>query len=118
MGQIQMNAMEFYAYHGCHPDEQLTGANFVADITMDYNMEAASDSDDLCDALNYAEAYQLVRQEMAIRSHLLEHLCKRILDSLFECFPQLQEATVCIQKINPPIDGQMRSVGVSQKRVR
>ena len=116
MGQIRLNEMEFYAYHGCYHEEQLTGNNFVIDITMDYDMKKASDSDDLCDALNYAEAYGLVKQEMAIRSHLLEHLCSRILDRLFERFPQLNEATVCVAKLNPPLDGQMRSVSISQRR--
>ena len=116
MGQIRLNGMEFYAYHGCYREEQLTGNNFVVDIAMDYDMEKASDSDDLCDALNYAEVYELVKQEMAIRSYLLEHLSRRILDKLFEQFPQLNEATVCVAKLNPPIGGQMRSVSVSQRR--
>ena len=116
MGQIRLNGMEFYAYHGCYREEQLTGNHFVVDITMDYDMEKASDSDDLCDALNYAEAYELVKQEMAIRSQLLEHLCSRILDRLFERFPQLIDATISVAKLNPPIGGQMQSVSVSQRR--
>ena len=116
MGQIRLNGMVFYAYHGCYHEEQLTGNNFAVDITMDYDMEKASGSDELCDALNYAEAYELVKQEMAVRSHLLEHLSSRILDRLFEHFPQLNEATVCVAKLNPPIGGQMQSVSVSQRR--
>jgi len=110
--------MEFYAYHGCYREEQLTGNNFVVDIAMDYDMDKASDSDDLCDTLNYAEAYELVRQEMAVRSHLMEHLCRRILDRLFERFQQLNEAEVCVAKLNPPIGGQMQSVSVRQRRRR
>jgi len=108
--------MEFYAYHGCYRGEQMTGNNFVVDIAMDYDMEKASDSDDLCDALNYAEIYTLVNQEMDIRSHLLEHLSSRILFRLFERFPQLIEAEVCVSKLNPPIGGKMKSVSVSQRR--
>ena len=118
MGQIRLNGMEFFAYHGCYSEEQLTGNHFVVDVTMDYNMEKASYSDDLFDALNYAEAYELVKQEMAIRSHLLEHLSSRILDRLFERFPQLNEAEVCVAKLNPPIGGEMKSVSVSQQLSR
>ena len=116
MGQIRLNGMEFYAYHGCLREEQVTGNNFLVDIAMDCDMEKASQSDDLLDALNYAEVYELVKKEMLIRSHLLEHLCSRILDRLFESFPQLYSAEVCVAKLNPPMDGQMRSVSVSQKR--
>ena len=116
MGQIRLNGMEFYAYHGCYREEQLTGNHFLVDITIDTDMGKASESDDLCDALNYAEVYELVKQEMAVRSHLLEHLSARILDSLFERFPQLKQAEVCVTKQNPPIGGQVQSVCVSQQR--
>ena len=118
MGQIQLNGMEFYAYHGCHFEEQTKGNHFTVDITMDCDMERASDSDELRDALNYAEAYELVKEEMAIRSHLLEHLSSRILNRLFERFPQLNNAQVCVTKLTPPVGGQMRSVSVSQQRSR
>ena len=116
MGQIRMNSMSFYACHGCYRQEQLTGNHFTVDISMDYDMEKASVSDDLCDALDYAEAYELVKREMNIRSHLLERLCRRILDRLFEHFPQLSEATVRVEKLNPPIDGQMKGVSACLRR--
>ena len=115
MGQIRLNGMEFYAYHGCQPEEQVIGNDFVVDIEMDTDMEKASSSDELDDALNYAEACELVKKEMLIRSHLLEHLTKRILDRLFERFPQLKWAKVCVTKVNPPIDGKIRSVTVCQQ---
>ena len=118
MGQIRLNGMEFYAYHGCYQEEQVVGNHFLVDITMDTNMEKVSASDDLDDALNYAEVYKLVEQEMAIRSHLLEHVSARILDKLFECFPQLNKAEVCVSKLNPPIGGKVKSVSVSKQRSR
>jgi len=118
MGQIRLNGMEFFAYHGCLLEEQASGNHFFVDLAMDYDMEKASDSDDLHDALNYAEVYELVKEEMAIQSHLLEHLCSRILNKLFECFVQLNSADLCIAKLNPPISGKMQSVSVSKKRSR
>jgi len=118
MGQIRMNGMEFYAYHGCYRDEQLIGNNFLVDITLDTDMEEAAESDNLCDALNYAEAYDIVKHEMATRSFLLENVCDRILDGLFERFPQLDSATVAVSKLNPPIDGKMQSVTVNLQRSR
>jgi dihydroneopterin aldolase len=118
MGQIRLNGMEFYAYHGCYCEEQLIGNHFQVDMTMDADMKKASDSDDLRDALNYAEVYEIVRQEMAIRSHLLEHVSGRVLNRLFESFPQLNRAEVCITKLNPPISGKMQGVSVCQQRSR
>jgi len=118
MGEIRLNGMKFFAYHGCYHEEQLNGNHFLVDITMDTDMSKPSESDDLNDALNYAEVYEIVKQEMSIRSQLLEHLSRRILDKLFERFPQLEEALVCVAKINPNIGGEMQSVNVSQKHVR
>ena len=118
MGQIQLNGMEFYAYHGCYPEEQVIGNHFLVDITMDTDMEKVSNSDDLDDALNYADVYKLIEEEMAIRSRLLEHVSARMLDKLFECFPQLNKAEVCVAKLNPPIGGKVKSVSVRQQRSR
>ena len=118
MGQIKLNGLEFYAYHGCLQEEQVIGNNFVVDITMDTEMQKASCSDDLSDALNYAEAYEIVKQEMLVRSNLLEHLCRRILDKLFESFEQLNWAQVCVTKLKPPIDGKMQSVTICQQSFR
>ena len=116
MGQIKLNGMEFYAFHGCYSEERMNGNNFLVDITMDTDMEKASVSDDICDALNYALVYDIVKAEMAIRSFLLENVCRRILDKLFEHFPQLNSAEVSVAKLNPPLGGQVRSVAVSMKR--
>jgi dihydroneopterin aldolase len=115
MGQIQLNGMEFYAYHGCYFEEQTAGNHFTVDIAMDYDMDRASHSDDLHDALNYAEVYGLVKTEMAVCSHLLEHVSRRILERLFEQFPQLISAEICVAKQNPPVGGKMQTVSVRQK---
>ena len=118
MGQIRLNGMDFFAYHGCYREEQVTGNHFLVEITMDTDMDVASKTDDLCDALDYADAYELVKQEMAVRSHLLEHVSARIIDRLFERFPQIEQAEVCVAKLNPPIGGQTQSVSVTQRRVK
>ena len=116
MGQIRLNGMKFFAGHGCYREEQLMGNHFLVDVTMDTNMAKAAKSDDLNDALDYAAVYETVKQEMAIRSQLLEHLSGRILDRLFERFPQLDVASVCVAKLNPPVGGEMHSVSVRQER--
>ncbi len=112
MGQIRLNEMEFYAYHGCYHEEELTGNHFTIDLMLETCTEEASKSDDIGDALNYAEVYELVKQEMNIRSHLLEHVCSRILNRIFMHFPQLEQAEVRVAKLNPPIGGQVKSVSV------
>lgn len=118
MGLIHLSDMEFYAYHGCYKEEQLTGNWFLVDLTLETNMDKASQTDNINDTLNYQTAYELVKKEMAVKAHLLEHLSKRILDSLFGTFPQLECATVKVAKMNPPMGGKMKSVSVELSRTK
>lgn len=108
--------MDFYAYHGCYPEEQVVGNHFVVDVELCVDMEKPSVSDDISDALNYVGVYEIVKREMAIRAHLLEHLSARILDAILGQYPQIDKAEVSVTKLNPPIGGMMKGVSVTQQR--
>ena len=112
MGIIRIEGMEFYAYHGCYEAEQIVGNKYLVDLTMEADVSLPSISDDINDALNYHQAYKVVKKEMQIRSNLLENVAKRIIDSLYEKFPQLKKATIKVTKLNPPIGGQLKGVSV------
>jgi dihydroneopterin aldolase len=112
MGIIHIEGMEFYAYHGCYEAEQIVGNKFLVDLTMETDISIPSISDNIRDALNYQQAYEIVKKQMQIRSNLLENIAVRIIDSLYEKFPQLKKATVKVTKLNPPIGGQIKGVSV------
>ena len=116
MGTIQLENMNFYAFHGCYHEEQIVGNDFLVDLTIETDIEKPATTDNINDALNYLTAYELVRDEMAIKSHLLEHVAKRILDKLYQHFNQIESATIKIRKINPPLGGQLSNVSVSITR--
>lgn len=112
MGLIRIEGMEFFAYHGCYEAEQIVGNRFLVDLTMETDVTNPSQSDNIQDALNYHHAYNIVKEQMMIRSNLLEHAAKRITDALYQNFPQLQKATVKVSKLHPPMGGQIGSVSV------
>lgn len=116
MGTIQLEKMNFYAYHGCYYEEQIVGNDFVVDLTIETDVEKPSTTDNINDALNYLTVYELIKDEMAIKSHLLEHVAKRILDKLYQHFNQIESATIKIRKMNPPLGGQLDNVSVSITR--
>lgn len=113
IGTIELEQMEFYAYHGCFEEEQVVGNRFLVDVTLETDCEAASKSDHINDALNYVTVYELVREEMKQNSHLLEHLTRRIIDSIYRMFPQVIHVKVKVSKMNPPMGGQMKNVSVT-----
>ena len=91
-GIIEIEGMEFFAYHGCFEAEQIVGNKFMVYACLHYNCHCPASTDDIADALSYQTAYEIIAREMMKRSHLLEHVGKRMLDALYAAFPQLQYA--------------------------
>jgi len=117
MGLIQIEEMEFYAFHGHYEEEQIVGNRFLVDLDIETDMAAAAKSDHLDDALNYQIAYRLVKNEMKRhKSNLLENIGKRILDALYEEFDTIDKASIKIRKMNPPMGGPMKCVSVTMSR--
>jgi len=116
MGKIQLEAMEFYAFHGHYTEEQIVGNKFLVDLTIETDLTMPADTDDLADALNYQAVYKLIKQEMAKKSKLLENIAKRILDAIYAEFKGIHKITITIRKMNPPIGGKVKSVAVTLSR--
>ena len=119
MGKIIIEEMEFYAFHGHYREEQIVGNRFLVDLEMEADMAKPAASDQMQDAINYQAAYKLIREEMRQKkSNLLENIARRILDALFDNLPGIEKATVRVRKMNPPMGGPIKSVGVTLSRER
>ena len=117
MGKIKIEEMEFYAFHGHYQEEQIVGNRFLVDLELKTDLRKPAQSDQLRDAVNYQNAYQIVKNEMRrTKSNLLENIGKRILDALFAEMDGIQKATIRIRKLNPPMGGPIRSVGIKMSR--
>jgi dihydroneopterin aldolase len=115
MSKISLEGMEFFAYHGCFSEEQIIGTHFIVDLWIDANTAEAEETDKLSKTLNYQEIYLLVKEQMAIKSKLLEHVGRRILKTLMEKFPEIINAEVKISKMNPPLGGKLKNVSLTLK---
>lgn len=112
MGLIQIEGMEFYAFHGHYKEEQIVGNRFLVDLTLEIEMDRSMKSDNLKDAVNYQRAYEIVKKQMEVKSFLLENIAGRILDALYSDLPGIKKATVKVAKMNPPMGGKINSVSV------
>ena len=110
---IEIEGMEFFAYHGCYETEQIVGNKFMVYARIVTDCEKAAHSDDIHDALNYLSAYEVIAQEMKIPSHLLEHVAKRMIDALYVHFPQIKQVTIKVSKLNPPLGGKIAATSVT-----
>ncbi|PLX10397.1 MAG: dihydroneopterin aldolase [Marinilabiliales bacterium] len=112
MSIISIEGMEFFAYHGCFTEEQIIGTKFRIDLFLEVNTVDAEQSDNLSDTVNYQEVFMLVKEEMKIKSKLLEHVGRRIIDKIKLQFPEVEKARIKIRKLNPPLGGKMDFVSL------
>jgi dihydroneopterin aldolase len=112
MGLIHIEGMEFYSFHGHYKEEQIVGNKFIVDLTIETDMEQPMVSDNLKDAVNYQKVYEIVKLQMGMKSHLLEHIAGRILDAVGSELPGISKASVKVSKMNPTMGGKVASVSV------
>ena len=105
--KIYLKNVRFHAYHGVLSQETQVGNDYVS-----YDFSRAMETDELAGTLNYAELYELVKQEMEIPSKLLEHVAGRIGKRLFAEYPTIQKIQLAITKVNPPFGADCDGAGV------
>lgn len=116
MGQIQIENMEFYSFHGHFREEQIVGNKFLVDLVIETDMKIPAGSDNLKDAVDYQRIYQITKLQMEKKSHLLEHIAGRIIDAIYAEMKGITKITVKVSKMNPPMGGKIGSVSVVLSR--
>lgn len=109
---ILLQNLRFHAFHGVLPQERTVGNDYVVNLRIRYDVTQAMQTDQVENTLNYAEIYQLVKEEMAVPSALIEHLTGRIGQRLLEQFAAIQHLTLRIVKITPPMGADCDGAGV------
>ena len=115
MALIEIEGMEFYAFHGHFEVEKVAGNRFLVNLKIETNLSNAGQTDKLEDTIDYQKAYLAVKEEMAISSDLLEHVCQRIINRITAEFPDIQKVTVKVMKMNPPMGGQIEKVSLTME---
>lgn len=118
MGQIKVENITIYAYHGCMIEEAKIGSEYLVDVAVKANLSKSAKSDALNDTVDYVHLTNIVHQEMAIRSALLEHVAQRILNRILTELTMVEKATIWLAKINPPIGGNVEKVSVKMTKKR
>ena len=118
MGIIKVNNIKLYAFHGCLDEEAKIGSEYRVDVEVAADLTKSAQTDNLVDTVDYVHLNHIVKQEMAIRSKLLEEVAQRILDRFFNEVPMIEKARVDVAKINPPIGGNVEAVVISMTKER
>ncbi|SFS39694.1 dihydroneopterin aldolase [Lutibacter maritimus] len=118
MGTIKVKNIRVYAYHGCLIEEGKIGSDYRVDLKVKADLSKSAVTDNLEDTVDYVHLNKIVKQEMAIRSKLLEEVAKRILDRILVEIPIVKQAIVAVSKLNPPIGGNVEMVTIEMCKNR
>jgi dihydroneopterin aldolase len=110
MGIIQVNNIRLFSNHGCLEEEAKIGSEYRVDVEIKANLKKSAHTDELSDTVDYVHLNRIVKEEMAIRSKLLEEVAQRILNRFFKELKMIKKAKVAVAKINPPIGGNVEEV--------
>ena len=103
---ITLDRLRFFARHGVMEQERTVGNEFEVSDNLVYDATRAMESDDIADAVSYADAAGVIAREMTQSSALLEHVTARIARALLDSLPAVTSGTVTVTKLHPPFSGQ------------
>ena len=115
MGTIRLKNIKIYAFHGCLVEEEKIGSDYLVNLSVKADVARASHTDELSDTVDYVHLQKIVKNEMGVRSKLLEHVAQRIIAAIFKEIPLVDSVKVKIAKVNPPIGGDVAEVSVTLK---
>lgn len=104
-GIIELEGMEFHAFHGCLEKERREGNTFIVDFHAEAVLKNAVKSDDLKDTIDYGRIYDIVAMQMAIQSNLLENVAGRISEAISKEFKEIAFCKIRVSKKCPPVNG-------------
>ncbi|MCL6088415.1 MAG: 2-amino-4-hydroxy-6-hydroxymethyldihydropteridine diphosphokinase [Actinobacteria bacterium] len=116
MFKIFVKNLTLYAYHGVKPEEKREGQYFIFNVQIRIKKESFKDRDNLCETVNYSEAIRIIKEiNLKNKFDLMETLAEEIASGISKMSPIISSVKVKVEKINPPLDEKLDSVGVSYK---
>jgi dihydroneopterin aldolase len=111
MQKVLVNGVKVRANHGCWPEEEIIGGDYIVDVEMSVNFLPAAQTDDLNATADYVDVVRIIYHEMALRSKLIETVAYRIASSILKNV-RVECVSVKVTKISPPAGGDVQSVSV------
>jgi 7,8-dihydroneopterin aldolase/epimerase/oxygenase len=112
MGLITVEGIRVFAHHGHLPEEAVLGGHFIVNVRVEADTTEVEKTDDLTHTVDYVRIIEIVKEQMAIRSNMIEHPAKRIVDAILPLY-KVQKVKVEVEKIQPPIDATFDKISVT-----
>jgi dihydroneopterin aldolase len=114
MGLITVEGIRVFAYHGHLPEEAVLGGHFIVNVWVEADTVEVEKTDDLNHTVDYVKIIAIVKDKMAIRSNMIEHSARRIVDAILP-LNKVKKVTVEVEKVLPPIDATFDKISVTSE---
>ncbi|MDA8910932.1 dihydroneopterin aldolase [Crocinitomicaceae bacterium] len=109
---ISVEGIKIYAFHGCLEEEERIGGHYIVDVFIETDFSKGALEDNLEHTIDYVWVNNIVKEEMSIRSKLIETVGQRIMVRLKSKGFNAKYKLI-IRKLTPPINGDVASVSIS-----
>ena len=117
--RIELRGLRVDAICGVLPHERTTPQPLEIDVDLAADLRVAGASDDLTDTIDYgAVTAEVDRVATTSEPQLLEHLATRIADAVLALDTRIDEVTVAVRKLEPPVPERLATSGVRIIRSR
>ena len=99
-------------------EEGKIGSDYRIDLSVKTDLKPSAKSDQLADTVDYVHLNRIVKEEMAVRTKLLETVADLILERILRELPLVKKAKIKVSKLNPPIGGNVEMVSIIMERER
>ena len=109
---IEIHGIAGFGYHGLFEHERQHGQSFGVDVKLELKSRRAGRSDDIADAVDYAQVVKIVH-ELIVGDpvNLIERLAEKIAIELLDTFP-LKLVEVVVHKANAPVGSPVEDIAV------
>lgn len=117
MDTLYLKDLKLNANLGCLAWEKKIQQPVLINLSFSYNIQAASKSDDIAQALDYTQVIQAIENCIQSKHYeLIEHLADSLTLNLFKQFPPMESMTLQLAK--PNIVPHCKEVGIKIHRQR
>jgi dihydroneopterin aldolase len=116
---IELRGLRLAGVVGVLPHEQAQAQPLEVDLDLRLDLSVAGRSDDLGDTADYGALCDVVEKVVTTTSYaLLEALAEHLASALLEADLRIDEVSVAVRKLRPPVAQQLSTSGVRITRAR
>ncbi len=99
---IELSDLHFFAPHGVHAEEALTGNEFKVSIRVTFTPKVALIAS-IDETISYADVFAIAKATFSEKEKLLETCAMKMSERIYARFPQITYIHISIQKLSAPL---------------